>query len=90
MHPTDGKIYEIKCYSVSSRFDGDKPEDFVKTYVKALKKEGFTVTKVNGEKSKYNNETLTFYTISSEKAPLGWITVSSSNTYSMSVYIVKK
>ena len=90
MHPTDGKIYEIKCYSVSSRFDGDKPEDFVKTYVKALKKEGFTVTKVNGEKSKYNNETLTFYTISSEKTPLGWITVSSSNTYSMSVYIVKK
>ena len=90
MHPTDGKVYDAKNYFISSRFEGDNAAELSKIYVKGLKGEGLTVTKVSGAKSKYNNETVTYYTINDGKTALGWIEVSDSNTYGFNVIIMKK
>lgn len=89
-HPSDGKSYEVKNYFLSSRYDGDILADYTKAYVKALKGEGLTVTKVSGQKSKYNNETLTFYTINDGKTALGWLEINEANLYGINLYIVKK
>ena len=89
-HPTNNKACNIKYFYIRSRFDGETPAMLVKDYVKYLKKEGLTVKKVSGEKTNYQDENFTFYIINKGKTPLGWIQLQSNDTYSATVYIIKK
>ena len=90
MHPTSGKGVDVKGYYFRSQFDGETPEEVVKTYVKGLKSEDLTVSKVDGKKSKYGTEMYTFYTINKGKTALGWIELYGNNSYSAEVYIIEK
>ena len=90
MHPSSGKSYNIKSFYFHSRFDGETPLEVINVYVKGLKGDGFTVAKVDGRKSKYQNENCTFYTINKGKTPLGWIEVYGANAYDATIYIIKQ
>lgn len=90
MHPATGKNCDVKAYYYYSRFDGETPAEATKAYIKGLKDEGLTVTKLDGAKSKYNNEMYTFYIISKGKTQLGWIRVYSDSDYSANISIIKK
>ncbi len=90
LYPATGKVVNAKEYYIRSRFDGETPAELVKAYVKKLKDEGLTVTKLDGKKAKDPRDGVTYYLILKGKTPLGWIELREGSNYSANLEIIKK